>query len=84
MKREPIPDPRRLGEVGRAVVDELHEMRITGARFYKTKHAIVEFEVGGSPVVMHFACTPRNASQSAKQAVCRLRKLIGQALGVRA
>jgi hypothetical protein len=57
---EPIPHPRRLGEVGRFVVDLLHEHRITNPVFTKTKHAWVEFAYGGQDIRLSFPCTPRD------------------------
>lgn len=74
---QPIPHPRRLGPTARAIVDMLHEHKITGAQFYKRKHARVEFEFGGRPFVYHFACTPRSDDDSVKQAKKAIAKMIG-------
>jgi len=72
----PIKRPRKLGEVAEAIVKLLHERRITGAQFFKSKHARVEFEHNGKLVVFYFACTPKDPTAQAQRARRNLTAII--------
>lgn len=74
---QPIPHPRRLGPTARAIVEFFHEHKITGAKFYKRKHARVEFIFGGKSYIHHFPCTPRCDDASAALSTKALAKMIG-------
>lgn len=78
---KPLKEPRRLGPVARAIVDLLQNYGITGARFYKTKHFRVEFEVFEETVSAHFACTPRDDGRAARIVTRRIERQIIEAIG---
>lgn len=76
---KPIPRPRKLGVCAIAILDLLAERGVTGARFFKTHHARVEFDYLGRPIVFYFACTPKSGDVAAKRTRAKLAKLMGAA-----
>lgn len=76
---KPIPHPRRLGECAEAIVDVLAEYGITGAQFFKSRHARVEFTYRGVAMVYRFPTTPKSSSEAAKRHRAKLVKLIERA-----
>lgn len=73
---QPIKRPRRLGACAAAILDLLQERGITGAQFFKTKHARVEFTYQGRALVYHFPTTPRDDGFAVKRHTARVVKLI--------
>jgi len=67
---------RQFGEVGRAVTAVLKDHKIRNARWGKTTHAFVEFELNGEEIHFRFACTPRSNGHAARLTRNRLEKLI--------
>jgi hypothetical protein len=63
---KPVPRPRKLGEVAETIVNVLHAERISNAEFFKHKHGIVRFVVGGWEIEHYFPCTPSSPSQDSK------------------
>lgn len=70
--------PRAFGETGRALARTLADAGITDARWGKSKHAFVIFDIDGVRLKFPFACTPHSSS-APKLYSARLRKLIREA-----
>lgn len=77
----PIPHPRRLGEVAVAILDALREEGIKDPQFFKRKHALVRFEIPGVPGThtYHFPCTPRSPTHFARLNAQWLKRQIADA-----
>jgi hypothetical protein len=75
-RREPIPHPRRIGPIGRSVVDFLSDQGVRGPVFVKTKHIAVTFEHAGRSITLRFPCTPRDTEVAMRQFRCAFRKAV--------
>jgi hypothetical protein len=76
---KPVPHPRRLGEVAEEIIKLFAEERISGAQFFKRKHAMVRFEVAGWEIEHHFPTSPHSPTFYAKMHIRQLKMKIAMA-----